>query len=126
LLAGTASGAAPAVTMSGPHANEEFCKTMVRQVELFGQFVNLDPISPDMTKRAKYFTDQKDLNATLVKTVPTLLASDVALTTKNANASSDAQLARDSARIKATAAPLRSPEHLAAYKRMKEYCGARL
>lgn len=124
--AAATSAAQGGAVVTGVHANEEFCKTMIRQFDLFGQFVKLDPISPDMTKRAKYFADQKALNATLVKTAPASLASDVALVTKNANVSTDAQLARDPARIKATVAPLRSPEHFAAAKRMNDYCGAKL
>ena len=98
---------------------------MIKQVELFGQVAKLNPISPDMTKRAQYFADQKALNETLVKTAPASLASDVALATKIANASVDAQLARDPARIKASIAPLASPERLAASKRMSDYCGVK-
>ena len=117
-----ASGAAQTVT--GVHANEEFCKIIVRQVEQFGLFAKVDLF--DMTKRAKYWSDQKELNATLVKTAPASLASDVALQTKNSNAMMDAQAARNATNIKASAAALRSPEHLAAARRMNDYCGVKL
>ena len=126
LFAGGASGATPAVTMSGPHANEEFCKTMIRQVELSGEYMKNQPLVPDTTKRAKYFNDQKELNAKLGKSAPASIASDAVRFTKEANDLYDAQLAGDSARIKAATGPMRSPEHLAASKRMSEYCGAKL
>ncbi|HVT02925.1 MAG TPA: hypothetical protein VHL58_06060 [Thermoanaerobaculia bacterium] len=114
-----ASGAAPAAT--GDHSNEEFCKTIALQGEQFGRFTKLDIF--DMAGRAKYFADQKNLNATLVKTAPASLKSDVALQTRNANAMIDAQLAKDSAGIKATAAVLSSPENLTASRHMTDYCG---
>jgi hypothetical protein len=121
LLAGTASGAATAA--GGVHSNEEFCKIiMVKQVELFGLMTKLDPMNPDMTKRGKYFSDAKELNAKLVKTAPASLASDVALQTTNANAAYDAQASRNATNIKATAAVLSSPANLAAAKRMTDYC----
>ena len=122
----TTAAAQSGAVVTGVHANEEFCKTMIRQVELFGQFVMLDPISPDRTKRAKYFADAKGLNATLVKTAPASLATDVALQTKNANAMFDAQLASDPARIKALTKGLTSPEHFAASRRMNDYCGVKI
>jgi hypothetical protein len=123
LFAGTATGATPAVTMSGPHANEEFCKTMVRQVELGGEYMKNQALIPDMTKRAKYFNDQKELNAKLVKTAPASLTSDIVRFTKEGNDMYDAQLAGDRAKDKAAVAALTSPEHLAASKRMSAYCG---
>ena len=129
LFAGTASSAEPAVIMSGPHANEEFCKIMVRQVELGGEYMKLDPMNPDKAKRAKYFNDQKELNAKLAKSAPASIASDAARFSKEANDLYDAQLAGtagDPARIKAATGPMRSPEHLAASKRMSAYCGAKL
>ena len=52
LFAGGASGATPAVTMSGPHANEEFCKTMIRQVELSGEYMKNQPLVPDTARLA--------------------------------------------------------------------------
>ena len=125
LFAGTASGAAPAVTMSGPHATEEFCKIMVRQVELGGEYMKNQPLIPDMTKRAKYFNDQKELNAKLVKSAPASLASDIVRFTKEGNDLYDAQLAGDRAKEKAAVAGLTSPEHLAASKRMSAYCGVK-
>jgi hypothetical protein len=124
MWAATASGAQTGAVATGAHANEAFCKSILKQAELFGQFIKMDP--SDVTTRTKYFSDQKELNATLSKTAPASLAGDVALQTKNANASIDAQLARDPARVKATVGPLRSPEHLAASKRMTEYCGIKV
>jgi len=124
-VAAAASPAQGGAVATGVHANEEFCRTIIRKVELLGQFMKLDPMSPDTTKRAKYFADQKELNAALVKTSPASIAADVALQTRNANASLDAQLTRDPARIKGTLGPLRSPEHAAASKRMNDYCGTR-
>jgi hypothetical protein len=118
LLAGTASGAAPTVIVSGPHATEEFCKILVRQAELGGEYMKHN----DTTKRAKYFADQKELNAKLVKSAPASLASDAALSTKAANDMIDAELTGD----RAKAVPgLTSPERLAANKRMSDYCGVK-
>jgi hypothetical protein len=124
MLGATASGAQTGAVATGPHANEAFCKAIIKQAELFGQFMKAD--LSDGTTRTKYFSDQKALNATLSKTAPASLADDVALQTKNTNASIDAQLARDPARMKTTVGPLRSPEHLAASKRMTEYCGVKV
>jgi hypothetical protein len=109
---------------TGAHANEPFCKAIIKQAELFGQFMKANP--SDVTTRAKYFSDQKALNATLLKTAPAPLAADVALQTRNANASIEAQLTRDPAKMKATVGPLRSPEHLAASRRMTEYCAVKV
>ena len=124
VLWATASGAQTGAVATGAHANDPFCKAIIKQAELFGQFMKMDP--SDVTARTKYFSDQKALNATLSKTAPASLAGDVALQTKNANAGIDAQLARDPARMKATVGPLRSPEHLAASRRMTEYCGIKV
>ena len=117
----------PAPTVTGGHSNDAFCKIiLVEQIELFGQMARLDPISPDMTKRAKYFSDSKVLNAKLVKTAPAGLASDVTLQTKNSDAMLDAQLANDNARISATAHVLSGPANLAATKHISDYCGMAL
>lgn len=124
--AATASAGEQSAVVTGVHANEEFCKTMIKQMELLGQYAKLDPSTPDMTMRVKYFADQKALNDTLVKTAPASLANDVALQTRNANASLDAQLTRDPARIEASVAPLRSAEHRAASRHMNDYCGVKL
>jgi hypothetical protein len=124
VLGATASAAQTGAVATGPHANEVFCKSIIKQAELLGQFMKSN--LSDVTIRTKYFSDQKDLNATLVKTAPASLAGDVALQTKNANAGFDAQLARDPARMKASMGQLRSPEHLAASKRMAEYCGIKV
>jgi len=124
MVGATTSGAQPAAVATGAHANEPFCKAIIKQTEMFGEFIKAD--LSNAATRTKYFSDQKDLNATLSKSAPASLASDVALQTKNSNASFDAQLAGDRARMKATVAPLRSPEHLAASKRMTEYCGVKV
>ena len=118
LFAGTASGAAPAMTSSGPHASEEFCKIMVRQVEEGAAGVK-PGMSADNTERAKYNAGQKVWNTKLVKTAPASLASDVALSTKAANDFMDADIDH---RAKA-AQGLTSPERMAANKRMSDYCG---
>ena len=73
-----------------------------------------------------YFADSKALNTTLVKTAPALLASDVALQTRNSSAMYDAQLAGDRASEKAAVGALTSPAHFAASRHMNEYCGAKL
>lgn len=124
MFAATAAGAQTGAVATGAHANEAFCKTIIKQAEMFGQFMKAN--LGDVTTRTKYFSDQKELNATLSKTAPASLAGDVALQTRNANASFDAQLSGDRARMRATVAPLRSPEHLAASKRMAEYCGVKV
>jgi hypothetical protein len=124
MLGATASGAQTGAVASGAHANEAFCKTIIKQAELFGQFMKAN--LSDVTTRTKYFSDQRELNATLSKTAPASLAGDVSLQTRNTNANFDAQLARDPARMKATVGPLRSPEHLAASRRMTEYCGVKV
>jgi hypothetical protein len=124
MLGAAASGAQTGAVATGAHANEAFCKTIIKQAELFGQFMKAN--LGDVTTRTKYFSDQKELNATLSNTAPAALAADVALQTTNANASFEAQLAGDRAQMKATTAPLRSPEHLAASRRMAEYCGVKV
>jgi hypothetical protein len=121
--AATAGGQAGAMA-TGAHANEPFCKAIIKQTEMFNQFIKGG--LADAAGRTKYFSDQKALNATLSKTAPASLAAEVALQTRNANASFDAQLAGDRAKIKASTVPLRSPEHLAASRRMTEYCGVKV
>lgn len=111
-----ASKASEGDAAAGPGA--EFCRTLVAQFERMAKF---DP--SDMTNRGKYFAEQKELNAKLVKTAPGSLSGDVALATTNANAAIDAQASLNATSIKATAAVLRSPAHLAATRRMTDYCG---
>ena len=123
MAAGPASGSQASAVATGPHANEPFCRTIIEQSEMFAKFVATD--LADVAKRAKYFEAQRDMNATLLKQAPASIAADVALQTKNANAGIDAQLSRDSAKMKASTAALRSPENLAASKRMTEYCGVK-
>ena len=124
MLGATASGAQTGAVATGAHANEAFCKTIIKQAEMFGQFMKAS--LGDVATRTKYFSDQKALNAALSTTAPASLAGDVALQTKNANASFDAQLSGDREKMKATMQPMRSPEHLAASKRMAEYCGVKV
>jgi hypothetical protein len=116
---------------TGVHADEEFCQIMARQSELFGRFAKIGP--SDMSTRAKYFDDQKALNAEFVKAAPATLASDVALQTRNSNARLDAMdmrlkhdQAQDRAHAMETAAGLRSPEHIAASRHITEYCGIKV
>lgn len=123
--AGTTSaapvGAPVGAPVAGSHSNEEFCKLLLVQ---FDQMSKFDP--SDAAKRGKYFAGQKEMNAKLVKAAPASLASDIALQTTHANASIDAQLAGDPARIKATRVPITSPEYFAAARRMSEYCGIKV
>lgn len=119
LAAPPAAASGTTVKMTGVHAHEEFCQTMVRQLALMDTF---DPF--DLKKRNEYFANQKKLNATLVRSAPPQFAGDIALQTRNANAMMDAQTTREPARIKAAAAGLRAPANIAASKRMASYCGA--
>jgi hypothetical protein len=123
IASASASGSQAGTLATGPHANEPFCKTSIEQGQMLAQFVKADLSDP--AKRTKYFAGQKELNGTLVKQAPASLAADVALQTKNANASIDAQLSHDPAKIKASMIPLRSPENLAASRHMTEYCGVK-
>lgn len=123
LITSTSGSASADQGATGPHANEPFCKTIIEQARMFAEFAKTDMSDP--ATRTKYFTGQKALNAALVKQAPATLATDVALQTKNANASVDAQLSRDPAKIKVSVIPLRSPENLAASRHMTEYCGVK-
>jgi hypothetical protein len=128
-VATTACQSGGAALVSGDHQNEPFCKTMVAQADLIAQWVQdtkLDPPSnPNLTRAAKYYADAKVLNAALVKAAPASLETDVALQTRIANASMDARISGDQARIDASIQESMSPEFLAAAKRMGEYCGAK-
>ncbi len=108
---------------SGIHANEPFCKTMIKQFEVMTTYMSSGLGLTDPLAKKKYFADQKVLNATLVKTAPASLATDVALLSRNANLTYDAQMGTDRKAIMAARAPLRRPEHLAAAKRANAYCG---
>ena len=125
-IAATSSGPQGAAVATGVHANEEVCKIMIRQADQFAAYAKNQPLIPDTTKRAKYFADQKALNAALVKAAPASLASDVARLTKESDEFMDAQLAGDRARDKASVAALTSPEHIAAAKRANDYCGVKV
>ena len=117
-------------TVSGVHANEAFCKTMVKQVELGAAYMKANTgLLPDQPKQAAYFADQKALNATLVKTAPASLTSDAVNFTKVANAYYDVQLAgrgADREFMKTARRDMSSPEHIAQSKRMNDYCGAKV
>ena len=114
------------LSMSGVHANEPFCKTMIKQFEVMTTYTKSGLGLTDMATRKKYFADQRVLNATLVKTAPASLAADVALLSRDANGSYDAQLNGDRKSMMAAIAPMRRPEHLAAAKRANVYCGVTL
>ena len=112
------------VKMTGIHANEPFCKTMMTQYNVSMAYMRSSiGHAPDPKAREKFFADQRALNATLARTSPSSLASDIALINKDANASFDAQLHADPKHMLAAMAPLRSPAHLAAAKRANAYCG---
>jgi hypothetical protein len=110
--------------MTGIHANEPFCKTMMRQYQVSMAYMGSSiGHAPDPKAREKFFNDQRGINALLAKQAPGSLAADIALINKDANASFDAQLHADPRQMMAAMAPLRSPAHLAAAKRANAYCG---
>ena len=113
-------------TVTGSHANEEFCKAMLKQADLSAAYMKANP-GPvrDTTRQANYFGEQKALNATLVKTAPASLSSDIVNFTRTSNAFFDVMGGRvgdSEAKMVATRA-MSSPEHIAASKRMSDYCG---
>lgn len=110
--------------MTGPHANEAFCKTMMTQYDVSTAYMRSSiGKAPDPKARTKFFADQRALNATLLRQAPLSLRGDIALINKDANDSFDAQLSADPRHMLAAMAPLRSPAHLAAAKRAGAYCG---
>ena len=121
-----AASAQGKLNVSGIHANEPFCKTMIKQFDLMTTYTRSGIGLTDLTAKKKYFADQKVLNATLVKTAPASLSSDVALLARDANFSYDAQQGTDRKAMMAALAPLRAPQHLAAAKRANAYCGLSL
>jgi hypothetical protein len=114
---------------TGVHANEAFCTTMMKQADLAAAYMKSNPgLAPDETKQATYFGNQKALNATLVKTAPASLNSDIVNFTRVSNAYLDAQLAGrkgDREAMRSAAKGMASPEHIAQSKRMGEYCGVK-
>ena len=118
-----AASAQAKLNVSGVHANEPFCKTMIKQFDLMTTYTRSGIGLTDPATKKKYFADQKALNATLVKTAPASLTSDIALLARDANFSYDAQQGTDRKAMMAAIAPLRRPEHLAAAKRANAYCG---
>jgi hypothetical protein len=113
-------------TATGIHSKDAFCTTMIQQFDLMSAYTKSPALGADRTRRAKYFADQKALNATLLRTAPASIKSDVTLLTKDANDSYDAQLGADRAKVMAAIVRLRSPAHLAAAKRANDYCGIKL
>jgi hypothetical protein len=112
------------VKMTGIHANEPFCKTTMKQYEVSMAYMRSSiGHAPDPKAREKFFNDQRAINAILLTQAPASLKSDITLINKDANASFDAQLHADQRHMLAAMAPLRSPEHLAAAKRVNAYCG---
>jgi hypothetical protein len=112
------------VKMTGIHANEPFCKTTMRQYDVSMAYMAASiGHAPDPKAREKFFNDQRAINAMLLTQAPPSLKSDIALINRDANASFDAQLHADPRHMLAAMAPLRSPEHLAAAKRVNAYCG---
>jgi hypothetical protein len=110
--------------LTGPHANEPFCKTMMTQYDVSMTYMRSSiGKGPDQKAREKFFADQRAINATLLKQAPMSLRSDIALINKDADASFDAQLHAGPRQMMAAMAPLRSPAHLAAAKRANAYCG---
>ncbi len=112
------------LNMSGIHANEPFCRTMIKQYEVMTTYTRSGLGLTNPATKKKYFADQKALNVILVKTAPRSLSSDIALLARDANIGYDAQLGTDRRAMMAALAPLRRPEHLAAAKRVSDYCGA--
>lgn len=112
------------VKMGGIHVNEPFCKTMMTQYNVSMAYIGATlGKAPDPKAREKFFSDQRVLNATLVKQAPASLKSDMVQINKDANSSFDLQLKADPKHMMAAMAPLRSPAHLAAVKRANTYCG---
>lgn len=112
------------VVMTGPHANEPFCKTMMTQFDVSMAYMRASiGKGPDMEAKKKFFADQKAINVTLLRQSPPSLRSDIAMINKDASDSFDAQLKADPRHMLAAMAPLRTPAHLAAAKRANAYCG---
>lgn len=117
-------------TVSGVHASDEFCKTMMKQFDLSVAYNKSNAGQmPNEKQQAKYIADQKALNATLVKTAPVSLTGDITAFMKVANAFYDVQLAGrrgNPAAMKSANQAMRSPEHVAQSKRMFDYCGVKM
>ncbi len=96
---------------------------MIKQYEVMTTYTKSGLGLIDPATKKKYFADQKALNATLVKTAPISLKSDVLMLERDSNLGYDAQLGTDRKVRMAALAPLRRPEHLAAAKRASDYCG---
>lgn len=119
-----AASAQGKLNVSGLHANEPFCRTMIKQYEVLTTYTKSGLGLSDPSTKKKYFADQKALNATLVKTAPLSLKRDVMMLESDANRGYEAQLGTDRKAMMAALAPLRTPEHRAAAKRASDYCGA--
>ena len=116
-----------AVTTTGVHSREEFCKDVLKQMDLGAAYYKANAGGmPDQQKTATYVAEQKAMGATIVKVAPKSLVDDVVQFTKVANVFYDAQLAGrqgDREAVRAASRAVSSPEHVAAAKRMYEYCG---
>ena len=123
ILSGSAAAQGGA-KMTGPHANEPFCKTMMTQYEVSRAYMASSiGKPPNLEARKKFFADQRAINARLLQTAPLSLRSDIALINKDADESFDAQLKADQHHMLAAMSALRTPAHLAAAKRAGAYCG---
>ena len=121
LQSATAQGGAK---LTGPHANEPFCKTMMTQYDVSMAYMRSSiGKGPDQKAKEKFFADQRAINATLLRQSPASLKSDIGLINNDANTSFDAQLHAGPRQMMAAMAPLRSAAHLAAAKRANAYCG---
>lgn len=116
-----------AVIVSGVHAKEEFCKNLIKQVDLGAAYLKANAGgAPDPQRQTTYITEQKAMGALMVKTAPASLGVDVANFMKIANTFYDTQLPGrqgDREAMIAAGRAVASPEHFAAAKRMNEYCG---
>lgn len=101
----------------GSHSNEEFCKAVVAQSALASK------VPADPTKRTAYYTEQKAMNAKLLKLAPPAVQSDTQLAARTSDAVYDAFLAGDAAAIRAKSDGVLAPEYRAAAKRISIYCG---
>lgn len=113
-----------AAMLTGPHANEAFCKTMMTQYDVSMAYMRstIGKV-PDLKSRQKFFSDQRAINVILLRQAPASLKSDITMINNDANTSFDAQLRAGPRQMLAAMAPLRSPAHLAAAKRANAYCG---
>jgi hypothetical protein len=124
LVPGQLAGAQTGAKLTGPHANEPFCKTTMKQYEVSMAYMRASiGHAPDPKARDKFFNDQRAINILLAAQAPGVLKSDIALINKDADASFTAQAHADQRHMLAAMASLRTPAHIAAAKRVNAYCG---